>query len=208
MNGNMLATAWRRWFVDVARLAAICVLVAAGVHPVSAAGNAGAYDTPLDCRQQTAPDPSLECVVDSGGRFALWSAAGWTTLDTGQDQDTVLMIVPDAADLNTGFKMDVTDSGRPIPAMDLPGLITDFDGLVHEVPGAHVLWQNRWFEGSVIGFDARYSIVEGDKETVRWVRMLEKGTRQYLLVAEAGSPDEWASRYPMFLAMMLTFKGQ
>ena len=206
MNRKTHATAWHRALMTLAALAASCMIIVIAPAPALAAGDDIAPDASHDCRQQTAPDPGLECVSDSAGRFALWSVAGWTTLDTGQGQDTVLVIVPDAADWSTGFRIDVTDSGRAIPAFDLPGLITDFDGLVHAVPGAQVLWQNRWFEGSVIGFDARYTIVEGDKQTVRWVRMLNQGTLRFVLVAEAGSADEWANRYPMFLGMMLTFR--
>lgn len=156
-------------------------------------------------RSATPPLAGLVSLHNDVLGYDLWGPAGWsvTSLWRGSATDTI-QLSPDVTDPSTHFTIQVAETGA-LTADNLPGRMQLFDTLINALPDARVVWQARWFNANVAGFEAKYTYRDTDTAMVRWVRLLYMGSRQYYLIAEAPLAADSATVQSAFLPMMLTF---
>jgi hypothetical protein len=163
----------------------------------------------IDIRQAKPPLAGLMALrIDAFG-YNLWRPSGWrlSYLDPREDSMQYSVLTPDPRSSQTNyFLIEASDTGKVQTSDDLLAIANTFNERVQALPNVQVQWQARWRSANVIGFDARYTYSDGDALSMRWMRALYVGTRQYFLIAEASSPEEYDRMSPLFLAMMVTFR--
>lgn len=163
----------------------------------------------IDRQQAKPPLAGLMALRSDVFGYGMWRPSGWRLSSSEPREDSMQysVLTPDGRGSPTSyFLIEASDTGKVQTSDDLLAIANTFNERVHALPNVQLQWQARWRSTNVIGFDARYTYSDGDAVSMRWVRSLYVGTRQYVLVAEAGSPEEYNAMAPLFLAMMVTFR--
>jgi len=137
--------------------------------------------------------------------FNFWYPDGWYRFDFTDGREGVLY-APDAQDWTTSFSVEVKDIGMKVEEGDLPDLLEGFSEGLRKLPDVQIEWQDHWIIGSLTGLEAKYTFREGDVVRKRWVRLLYEGTRQFHVVAQGATVDEYRYWEPMLFEAMMTLK--
>ncbi len=156
-------------------------------------------------RQGTPAFTGLWLHEDRKWRFKFWYPDGWHRFHLGEGHQGVLY-APDPEDCSTHFAVDVKDIGVRPKESDLPTLKEGFLEGLQALPGLQIEWQDAWVAGALIGLEAKYTFQEGEATRKRWVRLLYDGRRQFHVVAQGASPEDYDYWLPMLNEMMMTLQ--
>jgi hypothetical protein len=81
-----------------------------------------------------------------------------------------------------------------------------FEAGLQAVPGIQIEWRDDTISQTIIGFDARFTFLEGEERRKRWVRNMYWGKLQIAFIAQGETPAEFDYWLPMFYQTMMTFE--
>lgn len=140
---------------------------------------------------------------DAQRRFKFWYPDGWHRYELTQGHEGVLY-APDCEDSSTSFAVDVKDIGVRAGEDDLADLEEAFLEGLQSLDGFELEWHDAWVAGALVGLEAKYTCRQGQATRKRWVRLLYEGTRQFHVVAQGASPEDYHYWLPMLNEMMMT----
>jgi hypothetical protein len=145
--------------------------------------------------------------------FNLWYPRSWQRYTLPQHPDAVLMVGPTPHD---GVLVELYTQPRPVGPDDLPLLDTALAEAVGDLPQVQVLEERNVVFKDAIGFEKVYTFLHAGEgaETgdvpqgtwKKWVRFLFKGDRQFNLIAQAASPEEFDRLRPDFDRVFESFE--
>ena len=156
-------------------------------------------------RQGTPAFTGLVLHRDKKWRFKFWYPDGWHRFDLAPGHEGVLY-APEPGDYSTSFSVEAKDIGVKTQESDLDALKEGFLEGLKSLDGLQIEWQDAWVAGALIGLEAKYTFREGEATRKRWVRLLYEGSRQFHVVAQGSSPEEYDYWLPMLNEMMMTLQ--
>jgi len=156
-------------------------------------------------RQGTPAFTGLVLHRDKKWRFKFWYPDGWHRFSLAPGHEGVLY-APEREDYATSFSVEAKDIGMATQASDLPDLKEGFLEGLQSLEGLHIEWQDAWVVGALIGLEAKYTFRAGQATRKRWVRLLYQGSRQFHVVAQGASPEDYDYWLPMLNEMMMTLQ--
>jgi hypothetical protein len=158
-------------------------------------------DTETPPRGDTPFFTSLAQYCDPSG-VSFWYPNGWAPLDMSNNYGVTL--APVDGERGTWFSIESSTLNTTFTEDDLPLLITAFHGTLTKLPEFQIQWQDTWVIGTMIGLEAKFTFSEGNAMRKRWTRLLVDGNRQFYVVAQGASPEDYAYWEPMLFQMMST----
>jgi hypothetical protein len=135
--------------------------------------------------------------------FAFWYPSDWHRFNLPPGRAGVLY-APKPDDSATSFSVEVKDVGTRITGEDVGDLEAGFLEGLRSLPGCQIESHEHWVVAALVGLEARYTFHEGEATRQRWVRLLYEGMRQFHVVAQGATPEEYAYWLPMLFEMMMT----
>ena len=136
--------------------------------------------------------------------YSFWYALGWHEFKFTDDRPGVILSPEEDYPLNS-LSVQPRDLGMEVTKEDMTALTEGFVAGLMSLPDCKIESQEESVVGSLLSFDARFTFREGDAMRKRWVRLLYRGTRQYLLTGQGADPDEFEYWLPMFFIPIDTF---
>jgi hypothetical protein len=137
--------------------------------------------------------------------FSLWYPRTWRRYLPPAGSQAVVMVGPNAHD---GVLVEVYPQPRPVERDDLPALESALAEAISSLPQAQVLEQRQLVFKDALGFEKVYTFLHAGEgaETgdvpqgtwKKWVRFLFKGDRQYTLIAQAATVEDFDRLRPDF----------
>jgi hypothetical protein len=142
--------------------------------------------------------------IDPSG-ITLWLPSDWHKFELTGDHEGVLFS-PYPDDFNTGFLAEKRKLRIKIKEEDLPTLRESFMEGVYALPGIEIEEgsQSEYLTKSMSFFELRFTFLEGETRRKRWIRNIYWGRRNYLLIAQGRTPEDFDHWLPMFYNIMLS----
>jgi hypothetical protein len=142
---------------------------------------------------------------DNKWRISFWYPDGWSKLALAAGSQGSAY-APDAAEPATSFSYTVKNMRLKVSGEDLDALYEGFIEGLNMLPGIKIEWQDKWVVGALIGLEAKYTFTENEQTRKRWVRLLYETRRQFHIVAQGATVEEYAYWEPMLYECMATVK--
>jgi hypothetical protein len=143
--------------------------------------------------------------ADESRGYAVWLPMGWTKVKMGKGhRGSVFFPEPEAPD--TYFSAESRRLRFAVSEEDVPVLREGLHAGLAALPGVDVEWQDETVTPTLIGFDARFTYLDGEVRRKRWVRNMYWGKLQVVFIAQGATPDEYEYWLPMFYQTMMTFE--
>jgi hypothetical protein len=143
--------------------------------------------------------------LDKNWGFAFWYPSEWFRFDLPDRREGVLY-APAADDYATSFSVEVKDIGTKVTEDDVADLEAGFLEGLRSLPECQIESQEHWVVGALVGLEAKYTFQEGEFTRRRWVRLLYEGRRQFHVVAQGATSEEYEYWLPMLFEMMMTLQ--
>jgi hypothetical protein len=136
--------------------------------------------------------------------FSFWHEKRWRRFKFDDGRPGII-VSPEEADPLTTFSVQVRDLDTEVTGDDLPVLTEGFIAGLESLPDAQIESQEESVTGRLTILDARLTFSEDGMTRKRWVQLVYKGKRQYLLVGQGATVDDFEWWLPMFFMAMNTF---
>ena len=136
--------------------------------------------------------------------YSFWYALGWNEYTFADGRPGVILSPEEGEPLNS-FSVQPRDLGMEVTREDLPALTEGFVAGLQSLPECKIESQEESVVGSLLFFDARFTFKDGDTTRKRWVRLIYRGSMQYLCTGHGSDVDEFNYWLPMFFIPMDTF---
>lgn len=143
--------------------------------------------------------------ADAKAGYAVWLPMGWTGLKMGKGHKGAVFF-PESEAQDTYFSCESFKLRFAVTEQDVSVLREGFDAGLRALPGVEVESQDETVTPTLIGFDARFTFVEGEAKRKRWVRNIYWGKLQIVFIAQGSTPAEFDYWLPMFYHTMMTFE--
>lgn len=134
-----------------------------------------------------------------------WYPSGWQRLDLPEGR-TGVVYTPERGDWSTHFSVETRELGIDVEDGDLADLEQGFVEGLQSLPECHIESRDQWVVGDLIGLEAKYTFREVDATRKCWVRLLHYRGRQFHVVAQGATPEEYDYWLPMLYEMMMTLR--
>ncbi len=136
--------------------------------------------------------------------FSFWYALGWHEYEFADGRPGMILSPEEENPVNS-FSVQPRELGIEVTKDDMPALTEGFVAGLMSLPEVNIESQEESAVGSLVMLDARLTFREGDVRRKRWVRLIYRGTRQYLLTGQGADEDEFRYWESMFFIPMDTF---
>lgn len=136
--------------------------------------------------------------------YSFWHAPEWLQYEF-EDGRPGVILSPDESNPVNLFSVQPRELETEVTPDDLPALTEGFMAGLQALPGCKIESQEESISGSLIILDAKHTFEEKGETRKRWVRLIYKGTRQYLLVGQGASVDDYRYWQSMFYTPITTF---
>jgi hypothetical protein len=146
----------------------------------------------------------MKAHIDPNG-FTLWLPSDWHKFElTGEHTGVLFSPYPD--DFNTGFLAEKRKLKIKIKEDDLSTLRESFMEGVRALPGVEIEEgsQTEYLTKNLSFFEVKFTYLEGETRRKRWIRNIYWGRRNYLLIAQGRTPEDFDHWMPMFFNIMLS----
>jgi len=134
--------------------------------------------------------------------ISLWLPNDWHKFDlTGEHKGVLFSPYPD--DINTGFLAEKHKLGVKVRQEDLPALRESFMAGVKALPGVEIESESEYLTKTLSFFEVRFTFLEGEHRRKRWIRNIYWNRRQYVLIAQGRTPEDFDYWLPMFYNIMM-----
>jgi hypothetical protein len=141
---------------------------------------------------------------DNKWRISFWYPDGWQKLDMAiGNQGAAYAPEGDPA---TSFSYTVKNVRLKVSGEDLDALYEGFIEGLNKLPDLKIEWQDKWVVEALVGLEAKYTFTENGLTRKRWVRLLYETRRQFHIVAQGATLDEYSYWEPMLFECMATVK--
>jgi hypothetical protein len=147
----------------------------------------------------------LEMYADKEWGFEFWFPVDWHKL-TFADGRNGIIVAPVADDPGNSFSVEVKNMGVKVSKSYVDDLYAGFIEGLGKLPDCHIDWQDRWVIGALIGLEAKYTFTEAGQTRKRWIRLLYEGKRQFHVIAQGATVEDYAYWEPMLFESMMTLK--
>jgi hypothetical protein len=170
----------------------------------------GSATLPAEAAEPQAPPPRRDwrgmiLYFDHRHGFSLWYPRVWRRYLPPAGSQAVVMVGPNAHD---GVLVEVYTQPRTVERDDLPTLESELAEAISSLPEAQVLEERRIVFKDAIGFEKVYTFLHTGEGTAstdvppgtwkKWVRFLFKGDKQYTLIAQAATVEDFDRLRPDF----------
>ena len=142
---------------------------------------------------------------DKKWRINFWYPDGWFPLKMAARRQGAAY-APHADDASTSFSYEVKNLRVKVTGADLDVLYEGFIEGLNKLPDIKIEWQDKWVAAALVGVEAKYTFTEQGVTRKRWVRLLYETTRQFHIVAQGATVEEYAYWEPMLYECMATVK--
>ena len=142
---------------------------------------------------------------DRDWRFEFWYPIKWQRFNLGEGR-TGVVYAPTSDGVATSFSIEARNVGTEVKGEDMAVLHAGFLEGLASLPGCQIETEKQWKAAALIGLEAKYTFREAGTTRKRWVRLLYEGTRQFHVVAQGATPDEYDYWLPMLFEMMMTLR--
>jgi len=136
--------------------------------------------------------------------FSFWYALGWHEYEFADGRPGMILSPEEENPVNS-FSVQPRELGIEVTKDDMAALTEGFMAGLLSLPEVNIESQEESAVGSLVMLDARLTFREGDARRKRWVRLIYRGTRQYLLTGQGADEDEFRYWESMFFIPMDTF---
>lgn len=146
----------------------------------------------------------MKLYYDAKWDYSFWYALGWHEYTFEDGRPGSILSPEEGVPLNS-LSVQPRDLGMEVTKEDLPALTEGFIAGLMSLPECNIESQEETIVGSLLSFDARFTFRDGDKIRKRWVRLLYRGSRQYLITGQGDDVEEFEYWLPMFFIPIDTF---
>lgn len=136
--------------------------------------------------------------------FSFWHETRWKRFKF-EDGRPGIIVAPEESNRLTTFSVQPRDLDMEVTKEDLPVLTEGFIAGLQSLPDCKIESQEESVTGSLIILDARLTFTEDGETRKRWVQLVYKGKRQYLLVGQGATVEDFEWWLPMFFMATNTF---
>lgn len=137
--------------------------------------------------------------------YSFWHEIRWKQFKFEDGRPGIIFTPHDDYHPLTSFSVQPRDLETEITGDDLPTLTEGFVAGLMGLPDCQIESQEESVTGSLVILDARFTFTEDGETRKRWVQLVYKGTRQYLLIGQGGTVEDFEWWLPMFFMAMNTF---
>jgi len=136
--------------------------------------------------------------------FSFWHETRWNRYKFS-DGRAGIIVSPEESDPLTTFSVQVRELDTEVSGDDLPTLTEGFVAGLQSLPDCKIESQEESVTGSLVMLDARLTFTEDGITRKRWVQLVYRGKRQYLLVGQGATVEDFEWWLPMFFMATNTF---
>lgn len=136
--------------------------------------------------------------------FSFWHETRWNRFKFS-DGRAGIIVSPEDSDPLTTFSVQVRELDTEVTGDDMPTLAEGFIAGLQSLPDCKIESQEESITGSLVMLDARLTFTEEGVARKRWVQLVYKGRRQYLLIGQGATVDDFEWWLPMFFMATNTF---
>ena len=136
--------------------------------------------------------------------FSFWHESRWNRFKFSDGRSGII-VSPEDSDPLTTFSVQVRELDTEVNSDDMPVLTEGFIAGLQSLPECKIESQEESITGSLIILDARLTFTEEGITRKRWVQLVYKGNRQYLLVGQGATVEDFEWWLPMFFMATNTF---
>ena len=146
----------------------------------------------------------MKLFYDLDWDFSFWHETRWNRFQF-EDGRPGIIVSPQDSDPLTTYSVQPRDLGMEVTKEDLPVLTEGFMSGLQALPDCKIESQEESVTGSLIILDARLTFTEDGQTRKRWVQLVYRGQRQYLLIGQGATVEDFEWWLPMFFMAMNTF---
>lgn len=136
--------------------------------------------------------------------FSFWHESRWNRFKFADGREGII-VSPEESDPLTTYSVQVRTLDTDVTGEDLPVLSEGFIAGLQSLPGCKIESQEENITGSLVILDARLTFTEEGVTRKRWVQLVYRGNKQYLLIGQGATVDDFEWWLPMFFMAMNTF---
>jgi hypothetical protein len=143
--------------------------------------------------------------VDKKGGYAIWLPTGWQQVEMVKGHHGAVFF-PDPNDPNTCFSTEKFKLKYKTNKDDLAILREGLEEGLQKLPGIEIESREETITEQLLGFDMRFTFLEGEARRKRWLRVIYWGEGQLVFIAQGATPELFEYYLPMFFNTMMTFE--